>query len=161
MSSQHNPASYLIKVDEERKHLEGLFKDRINFHIVFATLFMAGLSTIDNLGIRVAALATITLVSSLMALAILRSYCLVRLALNDIKKDLAHPYTIYQAKVWLPNANNSLIPVPFILTLFFFLVTLFYGYKWCMHDQASKPSCTIYQTEDHSDRRVMSGSPAQ
>ena len=45
---------HLTRVDVERKHLEGLLKDRINFHIVFASVFMAGLSGIDNDKVRVA-----------------------------------------------------------------------------------------------------------
>jgi hypothetical protein len=127
MSAKPPPDPKFIKrVDDERKHLEGLFKDRINFHIVFGTLFMAGLSTIGDLRVRVIALVTITFVSGLMAFAILRTYRLVRLALLDIKKDPTHPYTVYQARVSLPNANNALIAVPFILTLFFAIATGFY-----------------------------------
>jgi hypothetical protein len=148
---------FIERVNDERKHLEGLFKDRINFHIVFGTLFMAGLSTIDDLRIRVIALVTITIVSGLMALAILRTYRLVRLALLDIREDSTHPYTQYQGNVGLPNANNTLIAVPFILTLFFLIATGFYIDQWRTHHEGVKPPYTIFQTDDHSDRRVLNG----
>jgi uncharacterized membrane protein (Fun14 family) len=77
----------LTRVDVERKHLEGLLKDRINFYLVFASVFMVGLSRIDNDKVRVAALAAITIVSLLIGLAILRTHLLVRKALVDIKTD--------------------------------------------------------------------------
>src|ERR1035438_6629151 len=106
MSAEPPDHNFIDRVNDERKHLEGLFKDRINFHIVFGTLFMAGLSAIDDLRIRVMALVTITIVSGLMTLAILRTYRLVRLALLDIRRDGTHPYTKYHKIVSLPNAND-------------------------------------------------------
>jgi hypothetical protein len=46
-----------LRADAERKHLEGLLKDRINFYIIFASVFVVGLSEIKDEEIRVAALA--------------------------------------------------------------------------------------------------------
>ncbi|SRR5216683_4164735 len=114
-------------VDRERKHLEGLLKDRINFYLVFASVFMLGLSRIEDVRIKAWALLTISVVSLLIALAVLRTHCLVQLALADIRKDENHPYTRYWKAVgfrW--NANWILIFVPFMLTLFFACVTVFY-----------------------------------
>lgn len=115
------------RVDAERKHLEGLFKDRINIHLLFASVFMIGLSTLTNPRIKLWALALITVVSLLLAMAILRTYFLVKESLKEIKLDPAHPYTVYQARVpvrW--DALNIMIVVPFVLTAFFLAITLYY-----------------------------------
>src|SRR5262245_5334537 len=95
------------RVDQERKHLEGLLKDRINFYLVFASVFMLGLSRIDGgYGIKAWALLTITIVSSLIALAVLRTHRLVEAALRDIRRDANHPYTRYRSTIAFPwNAN--------------------------------------------------------
>jgi hypothetical protein len=120
-------SAHIVRVDVERKHLEGLFKDRINFHIVFASVFMAGLSGIDNPKVRVAASGTVTIVSFLIGWAVLRTHRLVYLALEEIKTDEHHPYYRYQKEVRVPgNANNTLVLVPFILTAFFLGLTIFY-----------------------------------
>ena len=84
--------AYIVRVEAERRHLEGLFKDRINFHLLFASLFMVGLGKIDDLQVRFWALLTITVVSFLMAVALVRTFNLVRLALKDIKSDDTSPY---------------------------------------------------------------------
>ena len=124
----------LTRVDGERKHLEGLLKDRINFYLVFASVFMVGLSRIDNDKVRVAALAAIMIVSLLIGLAVLRTHLLVRKALAEIKTDKQHPYYRYQKAVTFPgNANNILVSVPFILTIFFLGVTIFYFCRSFVH----------------------------
>jgi len=115
------------RVDRERKHLEGLLKDRINFYLVFASVFMLGLSRIDDRWVKVWALFIITAVSLLIALAVLRTHRLVEAALRDIRLDANHPYTRYRNTIAFPwNANWILLYVPFILTLFFATVTIFY-----------------------------------
>ena len=123
-------------VDGERTHLEGLLKDRINFYLVFASVFMLGLSRIDDIRIKAWALLTISAVSILIALAVLRTHCLVQSALADIRNDPNHPYTQYwqglrtRHHAWYDprrrNANYVLIVVPFMLTLFFMCATVFY-----------------------------------
>lgn len=115
------------QVDRERKHLEGLLKDRINFYLVFASVFMLGLSRIDSLWIKVWALFIITVVSLLITLAVLRTHRLVEAALRDIRRDENHPYTRYRSTIAFPwNANWILLYVPIILTVFFATVTIFY-----------------------------------
>src|SRR5216683_2858537 len=98
-------------VDRERKHLEGLLKDRINFYLVFASVFMLGLSRIEDVRIKAWALLTISVVSLLIALAVLRTHCLVQLALADIRKDENHPYTRY----WQASSDRSSGQGPTIL----------------------------------------------
>ena len=152
--------AYIVRVEAERRHLEGLFKDRINFHLLFASLFMVGLGKINDLQVRFWALLTITVVSFLMAVALVRTFNLVRLALKDIKSDDTSPYFKYQKETWwVPNANIILITIPWVLSFFFLLMTVFYGSKW-HHDpngtQDQSSSCTTFQVEDRSDRHVTS-----
>jgi len=108
--------------------LEGLLKDRINFYLVFASVFMLGLSRIDGgYWIKAWALLTITIVSLLIALAVIRTHRLVEATLRDIRRDETHPYTRYRGNIaFPPNANWILLYVPIILTLFFALVTIHY-----------------------------------
>ncbi len=151
---------YIQSIDAERKHLEGLFKDRINFHLVFASLFMVGLSKIDDLGVRVIALFIITIVSALMAKALCRTYLLVRNALAEIvARCPEHPYSRYQSIVKSPkNANKTLIQIPFWLSAFFLVMTIWYGSKLFNRShvgQHQSTACTVFQTEDHSDRHVV------
>jgi hypothetical protein len=149
----------ITRVDAERKHLEGLFKDRLNFQLVFASLFMVGLGKIDAPRVRVEALITITVVSFLMAFALLRTFLLVRQALAEIKKaDKHHPYTDYAQHTWkIPNANSILISIPFLLFAFFAILTVSYAMK-LHHDpkgvQDQSSSCTTFQVEDRSDRHT-------
>jgi hypothetical protein len=151
----------ITRVDAERKHLEGLFKDRLNFQLVFASLFMVGLGKIDDPRVRVEALITITIVSLLMAIALLRTFLLVRQALAEIKHDDPdHPYSDYTKLTWkMPNANTTLIFIPFLLFAFFAILTVSYGMK-LHHDpngaQDQSSSCTTFQVEDRSDRHVTS-----
>ena len=149
----------ITRVDAERKHLEGLFKDRINFQLIFASLFMVGLGKIDDPKVRVEALVTITVVSLLMAVALLRTFLLVSQALAEIRKgDHEHPYSQYAKHTWgIPNANGFLIFIPFLLFAFFAIMTWSYGMKYRSNpngaqDQSS--SCTTFQVEDRSDRHV-------
>jgi hypothetical protein len=152
----------------ERKHLEGLLKDRINFHLLFASVFMAGVSMINNHLVKLWALITIAIVSFLIALAVLRTHLLVCEALKDIKKDRHHPYTKYDHIVWFHvNANTLLLAVPFVLT-FFFLGTVIYYFvvpSAASVDTSKQLSpSTVYRIEDNSDRRIISApvkSPAR
>lgn len=115
-------------VDPERKHLETLYQERINFYIVFASVFVVGLSEMKEGGVKVAALWAMTLVSSAITLSVIRTFRLVRKALADIKKDVHHPYTQYQSQIKFPwDANISLVSVPIIMTVFFWCVTIHYS----------------------------------
>jgi hypothetical protein len=122
------------KVDLERKHLEGLLKDRISFFLLFAPVLVAASYNIANLWIRGWVLLVGTLVSFLLSVAILRTHLFVELALKDILKDAEHPYTRYRKAVWFRlNANWLLLPIPFILTgMFGWLAAVAFGaYKAC------------------------------
>jgi hypothetical protein len=118
------------KWDEERKHLERLFQDRINFYLVFASLFMVGLSQIDDPTIRLWSLIVFSAVSALLCLALLRTRKLVQSALDQItSSDDPHPYSWLRNQSILPNANTVLIWVPIVLTIFFSGVTVYYLQK--------------------------------
>jgi len=105
------------RIDAERKHLEGLLKDRISFFLIFTPVLVAASYNIPDCRIRAGVLATGTVVSLLLALAIYRTHFFVQMALNDIIEDEQHPYAIYEKAIrFPPNANWILIPVPFILT---------------------------------------------
>ena len=61
------------RIDAERKHLEGLLKDRISFFLLFAPVLVAASYNIrDHPLIRAWVLLTGTVVSLLLALAIYR-----------------------------------------------------------------------------------------
>jgi len=112
------------RVDAERKHLEGLLKDRISFFLLFAPVLVAASYNIHDLQIRAGVLATGTVVSFLLALAILRTHRFVQLALKDILQDEQHPYTKYWKAIrFPPNANRLLISIPFILSAMFAWLT--------------------------------------
>ena len=68
------------RIDAERKHLEGLLKDRISFFLLFAPVLVAASYNIANLRIRTAVLGLGTVVSLLLAFAILRTHRLAVVA---------------------------------------------------------------------------------
>ena len=111
----------VARADAERKHLEGLLKDRINFHLLFGSIFILALLRIEVPAvIRVCVLGTIFLISLLMSLAIWRTHRLVEKALTEIRSDDGHPYKKYSTDMWFPpNANYLLIVATFLLTLAF------------------------------------------
>ena len=126
-AGENDRRSDIERIDNERKHLEGLLKDRINFYIVFASVFMVGLSQIADEWIRAWALLAMTLVSLLITLAVVRTHRFVEAALADIRADDGHPYTKYWKNIAFPwDANWSLVFVPVVLTLFFAIATVFY-----------------------------------
>ena len=109
-------------LNEERQHLEGLLKDRLNFYLVYASLFLLGSYRLkDDPELHWLVLIIGTIVSLLMALAVLRTHLLVRHALIAIGKQEQHPYRWLKDKVKLfPfNANYLLVAVPFVLTFLF------------------------------------------
>jgi len=122
------PTVDLIQVDAERKHLEGLLKDRINFYLVFASVFLFGLSKIEFAEFRIYILGAVTVISFLISLAVLRTYRLVGKALAELDDD--HPYIRYREDIsFPPNANYLLVPIPFILTAFFASLTVLCFYR--------------------------------
>ena len=116
------------QIDVERKHLEGLLKDRINFYLVFVSVFLLGLSRLDFPQLRVFLLAAVTVVSAAISLAVLRTYRLVEKALEAL--PTSHPYKKFRAEVrFPPNANWFLVPVPLFLTVLFFILTIICFYR--------------------------------
>lgn len=110
-------------LDAERKHLEGLLKDRLNFFLVFASVFLLGSYRIMDPLVHRYTLFAGTLVSILMLLAVFRTHRLVQKALKRLEADENHPYTQLKKDLKFPwNANYSLLAIPVILTcLFLFL----------------------------------------
>lgn len=129
-SSECAPTKELIY--EERRHFEGLFKDRISLQLVFSTLLLyvvyrgvtPGLElTIPLLG-AISLQRIILIVGSLVSVALLqavfRTYQLATLALREIiSKWPKDPYPTYRRRVWLWNANRSLLGASIVLTLLF------------------------------------------
>jgi hypothetical protein len=114
-------------INDERQYLEGLLTNRIGFHLLFASVFISGLSSIKAPTIRVIVLITITTISALLCLSIIRTWLLVRQALNELKADFAdEPYPRYATRAWLGNANWWLVPVPIMLTILFAIITHYY-----------------------------------
>src|SRR5215467_14687154 len=111
------------QVDVERKHLEGLLKDRINFYLVFVSVFLLGLSRLDFPEVRIYLLGAVTVVSAAISLAVWRTYRLVGKALKALPGD--HPYKKFRNEVsFPPNANWFLVPIPAFLTVLFFILTV-------------------------------------
>ena len=149
----------LERVDEERKHFEGLFQTRINFHLAFASIFLVAESTIKDEMMRLTGLAFSTAVSILFTLAIVRTYRLVGMALKEITDhDPSHPYKTYRDRIAFPwNANHSLVVVPFLITLMFMYMCGYYYLHSRNPSKHADQTSTIYQ--DNSDRRVYNAAP--
>ena len=116
----------LKDLQAERKHLETLYADRKNFYLVFAAGVLAFLVGKDHpTPIVKLALLTVSVVSVLMLLALIRTFVLVRLVLRDLVKR--HPQAVYsklcktlQPWKWIiPNANDFLLVLPLALTALF------------------------------------------
>ena len=86
------------EMDAERKHLETLLKDRLNFYLVFASLFVLGLyrGPVSSPAVEVLLTAG-TMVSLLLFLAVLRTYLLVSAALRELRSYTMHPSTPQEA----------------------------------------------------------------
>jgi hypothetical protein len=134
-ASADEPRNPGIKeLEEERKHLETLFADRINFYLVFAAgiLIFVFAEKPPEPGFLKIALVVIVMVSGLMLVALFRTFLLVRDVLNDIVKDHRDaPYTQYCKRLkgqwwscWLPNANDFLFALPIAMTAFFVIALI-------------------------------------
>ncbi len=106
-------------IDSERKHLEGLLKDRINFYLIFSSIFILGSFSIPDLEVRELMFVAGALVSLLIGVAVWRTHLLVSRALEALPET--HPYKEYKATVpwFIPNANYALSLIPVVLTLLF------------------------------------------
>jgi len=109
-------------LDTERKHLETLLKDRINFYMVFSPVYLIGAFEVTE-PFKDMALWTGFAIPALMSLAIIRTTCLVVRALNRLPKK--HLYnTLASGFEFLPNANYTLLPIPVLGTLLFLCLAL-------------------------------------
>lgn len=116
-------------VDAERQFLEGLLKERFNFFLVSAPIFLFGVFKAELSDTqRRWALGFGILVFFLATLSILRTHLLVKEALRLLSD--AHPYKEISKKVkWPPQANLMLVWICFVVTglmivLFLTTVTL-------------------------------------
>jgi hypothetical protein len=109
-------------LQRERKHLETLFADRINFYLVFAAGVLAFLFGENHpKWLERMALIAVTMVSLSMIVALYRTFRLVMRVLDEIlEKHQETPYAFYYKRAsWLPNANYFLLALPISLLLFF------------------------------------------
>jgi hypothetical protein len=116
-------------MDDERKFLEGLLKERFNFFLVAAPVFLFGAfqAKLDDTQ-RGWALGLGILVFLLASLSILRTYLLVEEALRLLSD--AHPYKVISKKVgWPPRANVMLVGICFVITTL--MVVLFITTTLC------------------------------
>ncbi len=116
-----------MTMDEERKYLEGLLKDRFNFFLVFASLIIAGIVTADSVNAKEEQLAYMaSVVVSLFAwFAILRTNILVNRTLDLLPEN--HPYNqIIKGPILLmtKRANTYLIVVAPLAIILMFVVLL-------------------------------------
>lgn len=113
----------LEHLQEERKHLEALFADRINFYLVFAAGVLAFLfDDAHHQWLVKPALILVVVLSVLMIIALMRTFLLVTLVLRELNhKHAQNAYSFYRKKLkWvLPNANYLLLSLPIALTAFF------------------------------------------
>ncbi len=108
-------------MNEERKFLEGLFKDRCNFFLLFgpAIVLTAIQATKDDPTWRTLIFTCGELVLIAFYGAIVRTHLLVHRALNNVYNNKAQPYRILcgsSSKVWRAN-NFLLVGCTFILGL--------------------------------------------
>jgi hypothetical protein len=158
-------AVYVDAVNVERKHLETLLQQRINFHLLFASVFVAGMAGVPDPATKFWALAMISVVSGLIVWALCRTYDLVEQALTVLRNDETQPYSVFSRHARIKtNANSILLAAPVFLTTCFVAAAVFYGWKaWGRPVEAvDRPiPSVVYQIEDHSDRSVTSGPPIQ
>ena len=116
-----------VLLDNERKHLESLLKDRINFYLVFASLFIAGTVSANDIDptVRTWILYVGAAVSLLLCAAVIRTTWLVERALNRL--DTSHPLVTLRAgsNCILLNANYHLVLIPVIMSALFIWMAIY------------------------------------
>ena len=103
-------------MDAERKFLEGLLKERFNFFLVSAPVFLFGVFQAKlNDTQRRYALAFGIVIFLLATLSIVRTHLLIGRALNRLSDT--HPYKVISEEgKWLPRANSMLVCICFVIT---------------------------------------------
>ena len=114
-------------MDEERKYLEGLLKERFNFFLVFASIVVAGTVAGDGVDPAVEQLIYIAavFVSVPIGLAILRTDALVNRALSALPDGHAYRVIAKKPVRFLPaRANSYLVWVALPAVVLLFVVLL-------------------------------------
>jgi hypothetical protein len=118
-------------MDDERKFLEGLLKERFNFFIVMAPIYLFGVFQAQITPIqRVCALAFGLVVFALFCAAIWRTNSLINKALDALRGDENHPYEkLSVGTAAHPRANDLLvaISVAFVILIGVLLVMMLCG----------------------------------
>ena len=114
MDQEQYSGASLEHLQEERKHLETLFADRINFYLVFAAGVLAFLFDGNHSRqLEISALSAVTAVSILMNFALWRTFRLVMCILKELiakRERTAIPYAFYSKRATrVPNANYFLL----------------------------------------------------
>lgn len=131
------PKHSLEKLQKEREHIEGLFADRINFYLVFAAgILIFVFDRPHEPELLKDALLAVVIVFLSMFVALLRTFFLVKDVLHEIERHKDAPYTEYAKRLWvLPNANDMLMFLPFVITAFFI-----YAFMKLWHDFPALPN---------------------
>jgi acid phosphatase len=116
-------------INEESRYLEGLLKDRFNFFLVWAPIFLFGVFKANLSDTqRLLALAFGFIVFLLATLSILRTHLLIENALDALDDTQAYKVISMKTK-WLPRANLMLVGICLVVTVLMLLlfVTAFMG----------------------------------
>lgn len=104
-------------MNDERKFLEGLLKERFNFFLVSATVFLFGVFQAEiSVDQRLCVLAFGFIVFLLGALSILRTHLLVKHALEFLDADQPYKMIVSKTTWWLPQANFMFVCICFVIT---------------------------------------------
>jgi len=117
-------AEEVKNINEERKYLGGLLKDRMNFYLVFVSLFLLGAYKIQENDEKFFVLLFGTFVSIFIVLSVFRTHILVRKALIILKHSPTSYNKLQKGIYFPPDANKILIFVPIILTFLFVGLTV-------------------------------------
>ena len=107
-------------MDEERKFLEGLLKERFTFFIVFAPVYIFGVYAASQITYaqRIWALFIGVIIFALFTFAIWRTNKLVNQTLDNLRKYDSHPYSIICKSAGpRPRANSILLAVCFFVVI--------------------------------------------
>jgi 5'-nucleotidase (lipoprotein e(P4) family) len=109
-------------INEESRYLEGLLKDRFNFFLVWAPIFLFGVFKVNlSDAQRLLALAFGFIVFLLATLSILRTHLLIEHALDAL--DDTQAYKVISRKTnWLPRANFMLVGICLVVTVLMLLL---------------------------------------
>ena len=126
-NATHTSKTPCEAMDEERKFLEGLLKDRFNFFIVSAPVYLFGVQAANiSHAERIWALAVGLIIFVLFTLALRRTNKLVNETLDILRcKHPQHPYSIISNSAGpFPRANNILLGVCYLVVVLAFILLI-------------------------------------